>query len=63
MIGWIGPHRDNGTNCLQPEQMRDDAEAGSGSTRRVLQRGVRWLGSVTDGLVLTIENDSGAFVS
>jgi len=28
MKGWIWPHRDNRTNCLQPEQMRDDAEAG-----------------------------------
>ena len=29
MIGCIGPHRDNETNCLQPESRVGDAEAGS----------------------------------
>jgi len=28
MKGWIGPHRNNRTNCLQPKQMKDDTEAG-----------------------------------
>ena len=28
----VSPHRKNGTNCLQSEQMRDDAEAGSASS-------------------------------
>ena len=30
------PHRENGTNCLQPDQIRDDAEAGSAPASTIL---------------------------
>ncbi len=38
MIGWIGPHRENGFSCLQPEQVRDDAEPGPGETSNLPAR-------------------------